>query len=252
MAMVARARADGAGARTSRGSTSIWPCPMGTVAGASLEGMLPWLPGRARAARRTRRGSRASSTGMASNRATTLTELPRTAGPPAFGSYRRLGGVGRAARSARRAAPTTRVSGGTFARSRSSARSRFGSPTSRRTSAAPARSAALLQALAATVLESGPVEADRGDYDHNRWTAARFGPEAMLIAPGGERAAPAAELAAELCRARRLRRRSGSARSSLLEALDPVHVRGGRAAALRRSARGRGRSRPAFASLTSR
>jgi gamma-glutamyl:cysteine ligase YbdK (ATP-grasp superfamily) len=59
--------------------------------------------------------------------------------------------------------------------------------------------AALLQALAATMLEAGEVrEADRGDYDHNRWAAARFGPEATLIAPSGERAAPASELANEL------------------------------------------------------
>jgi gamma-glutamyl:cysteine ligase YbdK (ATP-grasp superfamily) len=69
-------------------------------------------------------------------------------------------------------------------------------PTDVRRSAA---FAALLQALAATVLEGGEVrQADRGDYHHNRWSAARFGPEATLIAPDGERAAPASELANEL------------------------------------------------------
>ncbi len=49
--------------------------------------------------------------------------------------------------------------------------------------------AELLQKLAATLLGSDVPAADRGDYQYNRWAAARFGPAATLIAPGGERVA---------------------------------------------------------------
>jgi carboxylate-amine ligase len=68
-------------------------------------------------------------------------------------------------------------------------------PTDVRRSAALAE---LLQKLAGKLLGADVRPADRGDYEINRWTAARFGPAAELIAPGGERVATAAELGREL------------------------------------------------------
>jgi carboxylate-amine ligase len=60
---------------------------------------------------------------------------------------------------------------------------------------------ALVQALSVTVLEGDPPEHDapgRGLYQQNRWGALRFGLEAELFHPSGERVAKASELAAEL------------------------------------------------------
>ena len=69
-------------------------------------------------------------------------------------------------------------------------------PTDVRRSAAFAE---VLQKLSETLLGAGHVrEADRADYQYNRWAASRFGPAAELIAPGGERVATAVELGREL------------------------------------------------------
>jgi len=199
--------------------------PDGDSCWRALEGMLPWLPV-VLACSANSPWLAGELTGMASNRATTLAELPRTAGPPAFGSYagfeawvERLVGLGVMADYTRiwwdvRPHPSL----GTLEIRMPD------QPTDVRRSAA---FAALLQALAATVLEadSAPAEADRGDYDQNRWTAARFGPEALLIAPGGNRAAPAAELADELVElVAPAARRLGSL--ELLDALDTATCEG--------------------------
>jgi gamma-glutamyl:cysteine ligase YbdK (ATP-grasp superfamily) len=59
----------------------------------------------------------------------------------------------------------------------------------------------LLQGLVAAALREPqpPYEPGRrGDYQQNRWAALRFGMDAELIHPDGERALPARELAAEL------------------------------------------------------
>jgi carboxylate-amine ligase len=61
--------------------------------------------------------------------------------------------------------------------------------------------AALLQALAAWALRQEPAAVDparRGDYAQNRWAAARFGPQAELIHPAGDRAVSVGDLWAEL------------------------------------------------------
>src|SRR5262249_33279176 len=61
--------------------------------------------------------------------------------------------------------------------------------------------AELLQKLSNRLLLEGAGDvpaADRSDYHYNRWAAARFGPDAELIAPDGERVATAAELGREL------------------------------------------------------
>ena len=59
----------------------------------------------------------------------------------------------------------------------------------------------LLRALCEAVLDQPPVPYEpgaRGFYQQNRWAASRFGLDAELSHPNGERAAPASELAAEL------------------------------------------------------
>jgi carboxylate-amine ligase len=69
-------------------------------------------------------------------------------------------------------------------------------PTDVRRSAAFAE---VLQRLSNTLLVAEDVrEADRADYEYNRWAASRFGPDARLIAPDGERVATASELGREL------------------------------------------------------
>ena len=165
----------------------------------ALEGVLPWLPlVLALSANSPYLAGR--ETGLASNRAEVLAELPRSGAPPAFRSYDdwerwvdRLVGLGVTADYTRiwwdiRPHP------------------RFGTleirmpdqPTALERSAA---FVALLQALCATVLEHEPPAYDpgrRGDYAQNRWAALRFGPAAELIHPTGERALHVPELADEL------------------------------------------------------
>jgi carboxylate-amine ligase len=59
---------------------------------------------------------------------------------------------------------------------------------------------ALLQAVCKTLAErrNPGSAAERGDYQQNRWAAARFGPRAQLIHPEGDRLASAGELFEEL------------------------------------------------------
>src|SRR5207237_3798380 len=129
-------------------------------------------------------------TGMASNRAPVLAELPRAGVPPAFASYaeweswvERLTRLGLAEDYTRiwwDARPHPKL--GTLEVRMPD------QPTDVRLSAA---FTALLQALAATVLSGHvpvfhPGPGARGDYVQNRWAAARFGPKADLIHPGGE------------------------------------------------------------------
>jgi carboxylate-amine ligase len=159
-------------------------------------------------------------TGMASNRAPVLAELPRAGAPPAFGSYgdweawvERLVGLGVLEDYTRiwwdvRPHPAlgtleVRVPD---------------QPTDVRLSAA---FAGLVQALCATALEGGlDGGSPRADYVQNRWSAARFGARAKLIHPDGGSCVPAAELAAELLeRVAPAAERLGSA--ELLARIDP-------------------------------
>jgi carboxylate-amine ligase len=166
----------------------------------ALEGMLPWLPV-VLALSANSPWFVGELTGMASNRAPVLAELPRAGAPPAFGSYEgweawveRLVGLGVAQ-------DYTRIWWDVRPHPK------FGTveirmpdqPTDVRLSAA---FAALLQALSDTVLRdsrrAAVDPARRGDYVQNRWAAARFGPKAELIHPEGDLVAPAAELGREL------------------------------------------------------
>jgi carboxylate-amine ligase len=143
-------------------------------------------------------------TGMASNRAPVLAELPRAGGPPGFATYgeweswvERLVALGVTQDYTRiwwdvRPHPAL----GTL-------EVRIpDQPTDVRLSAA---FAALLQAMCATALDNGlprnpALLADRGraDYAQNRWAAARSGPGAELLHPAGDRVGRAASLGAEL------------------------------------------------------
>src|SRR5579884_4021150 len=176
------------------GAEDSWQC---------LEAIVPWLPV-VLAMSANSPWFAGEITGMASNRAPVLAELPRAGVPPAFDSYReweawieRLVHLGVTEEYTRiwwdaRPHPT------------------FGTlevriPDQPTDVALSAAFGALVQALCAAALEGdlpapGGRLADRGraDYIQNRWAAARFGPRAELLHPDGSRVATAAELGREL------------------------------------------------------
>jgi glutamate---cysteine ligase / carboxylate-amine ligase len=133
-------------------------------------------------------------TGMQSVRAGILAELPRAGAPPALGSYdaweawvERLVALGVME-------DYTRVWWDVRPHPR------FGTleirvadqPTSL------ARTELVVRLLRDLVASAPTGEADRGDYAQNRWAAARYGLDAELIHPAGDRLATARELAREL------------------------------------------------------
>jgi carboxylate-amine ligase len=166
-------------------------------------------------------------TGMASNRAPVLAELPRAGAPPAFASYVeweswvdrlvRLGVTADYTRIWWDARPHPLL--GTLEIRMPD------QPTDVRLSVA---FAALLQALCATALDGGLPAAsaelgdgNRADYVQNRWAAARFGPQAELLHPGGTSAMKASELGAELIEHVRPAARDLGG-EGLLDRLDPA------------------------------
>ncbi len=169
-------------------SDDCWRC---------LDAILPWLP-LVLALSANSPWFAGELTGMASNRAPILAELPRGGPPPAFGSYgeweawvERLVQIGVLEDYTRiwwdvRPHPAL----GTL-------EVRIpDQPTDVRLATA---FAALVQALCATALDGGlPGGSPRADYVQNRWSAARFGVRAKLIHPDGGSFVPAADLAAEL------------------------------------------------------
>ncbi|MGZ4317367.1 MAG: carboxylate-amine ligase [Gaiellaceae bacterium] len=158
-----------------------------------LEAVLPWLPvvlalsvnspfveGRA--------------TGMLSNRASILAELPRGGAPPSFDGYDaweawverlvRLGVMPDYTRVWWDARPHPRL--GTLEIRVAD------QPT------ALERTRLLVQLVRDLVAHAAPATALRADYLQNRWAAARSGLEALLLHPDGERVVFARELAGEL------------------------------------------------------
>jgi carboxylate-amine ligase len=165
----------------------------------ALETMLPWLP-LVLAVSANSPWLAGQLTGMASNRAPVLAELPRAGGPPAFGSYggwehwvERLMEIGVTQ-------DYTRIWWDVRPHPR------FGTleirmPDQPTLAARTTAFAALVQALAAWALRQDPPAVDsarRGDYAQNRWAAARFGPGAELIHPDGSRTVTVPELWSEL------------------------------------------------------
>jgi carboxylate-amine ligase len=181
-----------------------------------LETILPWLPlVLALSANSPYLAGRA--TGMASNRALVLAELPRSGAPPAFGSYQgwedwveRLVRIGVTADYTRiwwDVRPHPRL--GTL---------EIRMPDQPTSLARSTAFVALIRELCRWALECEPRTADRGDYAQNRWAASRFGPRAELIHPDGDRAVHVRELWAEL--------RELLADEPLLDALDPSTCEG--------------------------
>ena len=164
-----------------------------------LEGVLPWLPV-VLALSANSPWFAGELTGMASNRAPVLAELPRAGAPPPFASYAEWEAwVERLVRIAV-------LEGYTRIRWDVRPHPKLGTlevrvpdqPTDVNLAAA---FAALLQALCKAALDGASnslLQASRADYQQNRWSAARFGPRARLIHPDGERYVPAGELGAEL------------------------------------------------------
>jgi glutamate---cysteine ligase / carboxylate-amine ligase len=167
----------------------------------AVEGVLPWLPLLlALSVNSPYLGG--IETGLLSNRAAILAELPRSGAPPAFRSYadwerwvERLVRLGVTA-------DYTRIWWDVRPHPR------FGTVEVRMPDQPTelARTMAfiwLVRALVQAVVAEPRPSYDpgrRGDYQQNRWAALRFGMDAELISPDGERALPARGLAAELYR----------------------------------------------------
>lgn len=137
---------------------------------------------------------------MQSNRAEVLAQLPRSGAPPAFVSYSDWEAF--VARFARLGI------GADYTRFWWDIRPhpKFGTleirmPDQPTALAVTVGLTQVLQELCARVLDEAPRAHDaatRGIYQQNRWAAARFGLDAELIHPDGERTARASELAAEI------------------------------------------------------
>jgi carboxylate-amine ligase len=164
-----------------------------------MEAILPWLP-LVLALSANSPYLYGRETGMLSSRAEVLGTLPRSGAPPAFGSYSGW----------EQFVERMRRSGLPLADDYTSywwdvrPHPRFGTleirmpdqPTSIARSGA---FVALLQALCRIAADEPPSKpAERGDYQQNRWAAARFGPRALLLHPDGDRVASASELWLEL------------------------------------------------------
>jgi carboxylate-amine ligase len=159
-----------------------------------LEAVLPWLPV-VLALSANSPFVEGVATGMQSNRASVLAELPRGGAPPVFGSYSgwrewvdRLRGLGVIEDHTRlwwdvRPQPT------------------FGTLEIRIADQPTAlERTATLAGLVVSLVRDAPGRdpSPRGDYLQNRWAAARFGLDAELIHPDGDRTVRARDLAAEL------------------------------------------------------
>jgi carboxylate-amine ligase len=177
--------------------------PSADVCWRCLDAIVPWLPV-VLALSANSPWFAGELTGMASNRAPVLAELPRAGAPPAFASYaeweswvERLVALGVTEEYTRiwwDVRPHPKL--GTL-------EVRIpDQPTDVRLSTS---FAALLQAMCATAVDGGLPRNDallgdngRGDYTQNRWAAARFGPRGDLLHPNGSAFAPAQQLAEEL------------------------------------------------------
>jgi len=158
-----------------------------------LEAVLPWLPV-VLALSANSPFAEGVQTDMLSTRASVLAELPRAGAPPAFGSYaaweewiERLVRIGVIE-------DHTRVWWDVRPHPR------FGTLEIRIADQPTALArTALLAELMVTLVASAPSAATpRGDYLQNRWSAARFGLNAPLIHPDGDRVVPARDIARDL------------------------------------------------------
>jgi carboxylate-amine ligase len=162
----------------------------------TLEAVLPWLP-TVLALSANSPFLEGEATGMWANRPAVLAELPRSGAPPAFGSYdaweawvERLSGVGLLPDYTRLwwdVRPHPRL--GTL---------EIRMPDQPTSLERTALLVGLVRRLAETARPREGDPARRGDYAQNRWAAARFGLDAELIHPDGDRIATARATAREL------------------------------------------------------
>jgi carboxylate-amine ligase len=165
----------------------------------ALEGILQWLP-LVLALSVNSPYLAGVETGLLSNRAVALAELPRSGAPPAFRSYGeweawverlvRLGILAEYTRIWWDVRPHPRL--GTI---------ELRMPDQPTALERTASFVALAQALVATALDAAPAPYEperRGDYQQNRWAALRHGMAAELIHPDGERVVAAPALRDEL------------------------------------------------------
>jgi glutamate---cysteine ligase / carboxylate-amine ligase len=165
----------------------------------ALEGVLPWLPV-VLAVSANSPYLAGEETGMLSNRAEILAQLPRSGAPPAFRSYEdweefvelfaRLGMAAEYTRFWWDIRPHPRL--GTL---------EIRMPDQPTALERTAGVATVLVELCRAVLDRPQRAWDpaaRGLYQQNRWAAARFGLSAELFHPDGEHTAKAGELAGEL------------------------------------------------------
>ena len=164
---------------------------------AALEGVLPWLP--VVLALSTNSPYLAGQdTGLASNRAEILAQLPRSGAPPVFGSYEGW------ERFVGRFVAAGLADGYTRFWWDVRPHPKFGTLEVRMPDQPTALErtvgfTGLLQALCAHFAESsGGAAADRGVYQQNRWAALRHGADAELLHPVEDRTATVAETAREL------------------------------------------------------
>jgi carboxylate-amine ligase len=164
---------------------------------AALEGVLPWLP-LVLALSANSPYLAGHETGLASNRAEILAQLPRSGAPPSFGS---LDGW---ERFVERFVAAGLADGYTRFWWDARPHPSFGTLEIRMPDQPTALErtvefVALLQTVCAHFARSGDSQAaDRGVYQQNRWAALRFGADAELLHPVHDRMVPVAELVAEL------------------------------------------------------
>ena len=163
---------------------------------AALEGVLPWLPV-VLALSVNSPYLAGQETGLASNRAEVLAQLPRSGAPPVFGSFEGWERFVARFVAAGLADDYTRFWWDVRPHPR------FGTlevrmPDQPTALARTAAFVALLQTMCAHFAAEQGEAADRGVYQQNRWAALRFGAEAELLHPTEDRTASVAELAQEL------------------------------------------------------
>jgi carboxylate-amine ligase len=163
----------------------------------ALEGVLPWLP-LVLALSTNSPYLAGTATGLASNRAEILAQLPRSGAPPAFGSFEGW------ERFVERFIAAGLADGYTRFWWDARPHPKFGTLEIRMPDQPTALEraisfTALLQALCAHFAEAGDGSAaDRGVYQQNRWAALRYGSDAELLHPADNRTATVPELAHEL------------------------------------------------------
>jgi glutamate---cysteine ligase / carboxylate-amine ligase len=192
----------------------------------ALEGVLPWLPAVLALSANSPYLS-GDETGLASNRAEVLAQLPRSGAPPAFRGYEEW------ERFVARLVRLGLIPDYTMLWWDARPHPRFGTlevrmPDQPTSAARAAGLIALLQALCVTAARADAPPYDppgRGIYQQNRWAALRAGLDAGLVHPREERLAPAGELVLELIDlVRPVARELGSV--ALLDQLAPTESEG--------------------------